>query len=84
MPMLSFSHRTTAPAMATEPWDKQQTTMSSRSVEILVVPMKTVSHPPPGRSRQAGPFPTCRPLWSVAHVLTGRATESRRQTSPLL
>lgn len=31
MPMLSFSHRTTAPAMATEPWEEERKNTGPRS-----------------------------------------------------
>lgn len=42
MPMLSFSHRTTAPAMATEPWEEGKKKTTSDLDHITFTPRRTV------------------------------------------
>lgn len=47
MPMLSLSHRTTAPAMATEPWEKERTAESKHPRQrdtVAIVTPRLCSH----------------------------------------
>lgn len=75
MPMLSLSHRTTAPAMATEPWrDTSESDHGTRRVEMT----NPEELSPPGRSRQACVFPVCRLSWSGGRDPTPPAGSEQR------
>lgn len=63
MPMLSLSHRTTAPAIATEPLrgDILDTLFTALYVQLEIP--NQIEYTPLEHSGPAGFSPVCRPLW---------------------
>lgn len=80
MPRLSCSQRTTAPAMATEPWNThthtQITFLSNLTEELAAVSVSgETSRPPLERSRRVCPGPVCTPRWSTGRGPTSPAAK---------